>query len=268
MIEDINLEALKREYNKFKESQDYAKRKSQTKFVEIAQLIIRELVKKNKITNQDLTSLIQILAANCKRDTFLRYLKGLKLPKDKEGIIYNKFITLGETGYTGRGRAAIKGLNENQLKAVLEFLKAVSEAKTKDQVKKAYEEYLNKKIPQVGRGIYSPWLYYLQPQICPLMAGPIATFFSKLGRGKEANYGELIDVFEKLNSELGEKDLGLLDQFLWDEKNRNKIFIKEKSPEYPSYSSLIENKKQIILYGPPGTGKTFRTKKIAIELLE
>lgn len=32
--------------------------------------------------------------------------------------------------------------------------------------------------------------------------------------------------------------------------------------------NLLDKRKQIILYGPPGTGKTFRTKKIAIELLK
>jgi len=230
---------------------------------EIDLSVIEELLKKEEIMNEDLTALIQMFGNNCKKETFYNYLKTLKFSKDVERDIYRRFIDTGETGYTGRGRAVIKGLDESQLKVVKNFLSSISKAETKEEIKTACEEYRKKEIPQVTRGIYSPWLHYLKPKICPMIAGPIATFFKNLGFGENTSYSDLIEIFERLKSSVGEEDLGLIDQFFWNEKRRNSI-IKYKS----TIMSLLENKKQIILYGPPGTGKTFITKKIAVNFIK
>jgi len=137
MIENLNLGAFKKEYLKFKETKDYEDRKSQTRFVEIARSIIEELLKKKKITNEGLTALIQMFGAGCKRETFHNYLKALKFPTEIEEDIYKRFIETGETGYTGRGKAAVRGLDEDQLETIKEFLSSVSKAKTKDEIKVA-----------------------------------------------------------------------------------------------------------------------------------
>lgn len=268
MIENINLEVFKKEYQKFKETKDYEFRKSQSKFVEVAKLVIRELIKKEKFSNEDLTALIQMFGYNCKKETFHSYLLSLRLPKYVEEDIYNRFIDIGETGYTGIGKAAIKGLNEIQLEDVKKFLKLVSEAKNEADVKKAYEQYKEKNIPQVTRGVYSPWLHYIQPKICPIIAGPVAAFFSKVGMAWSASYSDFLDIFEELKNNVGEEDLGLIDSFFWDERRRNSIITKPNGQGKDIMMLLLENKKQVILYGPPGTGKTYNTKKIAIKLIK
>ena len=267
MIGIINLELFKREYRKFRKTKDYSYRKSQSRFVEIAKLIIKELIKKEEITNKDLTALIQMFGANCKKETFYSYLLNLKLPKDVREDIYNKFIAIGETGYTGRGKAAVKGLNETQLKDVQELLKSASEAKTKDEVKKSYIKYKKKNVPQVTRGVYSPWLHYLQPKICPLIAGPVSSFLLKLGLDRSTSYSDLIDIFEELKHVVDEEDLGLIDQYFFGEERINILLVNHTVAYKDALTSILENKKQIILYGPPGTGKTYRTKIIAIGLV-
>jgi len=111
-------------------------------------------------------------------------------------------------------------------------------------------------------------VHYLQPEICPVYAGPLPNFFSKISQGSSINYSNLIDTFEELKKNVQEKDLGLIDQFLLDEKRRNNILFGPIKTSEDILMSLLESKKQIILYGPPGTGKTYKTKEIAMKLIK
>lgn len=266
MIENINLEKFREEFKRYRDSEAYEERKSQSRFIEIAQTTIKELLKKRKITNDDLTSLIQMFGYHCSKDNFLRHLKNLKLSEDFEEEIFNKFLEIGEYGYTGRGKAAVKGLSEDQLDDVRLFLEDILNAETLDEIKKACTEYKEKRIPQVGGGVFSPWLYYLQPEFCPLVAGPISQFLYHLGWSEA--YDEAIDLFSRLREEVNERDLGFIDGFLLEEERRNRILIAAHEPYQNWEMELLENKKQIILYGPPGTGKTYKTKIITINLIE
>lgn len=269
MIEKIDLKAFVREYRKFQQSEDYAGRKSQLRFVEIAQLILKEFIKRDNITNDNLTSLIQMLAFNCTKETFLKHLKKLELPNERENLIYDKFIDYGETGHTGRGKFAIRGLDESQLEAVHELLKSVSEAKDKEEVRNIWEKYKDKRVPQVTSGIFSPWLYYLQPKICPLATGHAAEFyFKKLGWQRDVGYGDLIDFFDVVKKLVGEQELGLLDRFFLEPELTDRILIDVNRKSDGIFQALIENKNQIIFYGPPGTGKTYKTKAVAVDIIE
>jgi hypothetical protein len=266
MIEKINFGKFRNEYRKFIETEDYKNRKSQSRFIEIAQLTLTELLKKGKIRNEDLTALIQMFGHSCSRDNFQKHLRNLQFSTYVEDQIFSKFIEIGECGYTGRGKAAIQGLSEEQLDDVRHFLDIVLKAESLGDIKNAYSEFREKRIPQVGGGIFSPWLYYLRPEFCPLVAGAIGQFLYRLGwRGE---YNESIDLYLRLKEEVGETDLGFIDAFLWTEERRNGILFEKRKSHENREMDLLRNKKQIILYGPPGTGKTYRTKKIAIDLLE
>jgi len=266
MIKNINFEEFRKEFKKFSDTEEYKNRKSQSRFIEIAQLTIKELLKKGEIRNEDLTALIQMFGHHCSEENFQRHLRNLQLPTDVEEEIFNKFIEIGEYGYTGRGKAAIKGLNEEQLDDVRRFLEDILNSETVEHIKNAYLKFGEKRTPQVGGGIYSAWLYYLQPEFCPLVTGPAGQFLYMLGwRGA---YDEAIDLFVRLKEEVNEKDLGFIDSFLWEEERRNIILTKKHTPYKNWEMELLRYKQQIILYGPPGTGKTYRTKKIATDLLE
>jgi hypothetical protein len=265
MIENIKLEVFKREYEKFRESQDYANRQLQTSFCEVARPAMLGLLKNHKITNEHLTALIQMFGHHCSEENFLRHLMNLELDKEAEDAIYMKFREIGQCGYTGRGKAAIKTLNEDQLGYVKLFLHAVAYANSKEQIKQAYSEYKEKRVPEVTSGVYSPWFYYLQPEICPLLTGPASQFLAQIGwRG---DYGEAIDFFGTLRGEVRERDLGFIDAFLWEKERRDKIMRNIRRGPKSSQMALVEAKKQIILYGPPGTGKTYFTKKFTVDLL-
>jgi SpoVK/Ycf46/Vps4 family AAA+-type ATPase len=270
MINNIRIDLFKREYKNFKNSQDYKFRESQRRFTEIARQVIKELVKKEEITNEDLTALIQMFGFNCKKETFLKYLKKLGFSEKLMNEIYDKFLKYGESGYTGRGKAAIRNLNEAQLEEVKNFLISIVNADTKEKVKKAFREFRDKQIPQVTYGIFSPWLHYIKPTICPLVAGNASKFLKKLGW--KGDYEEAIDRFEELKKLVEEEDLGFIDIFLLDKKNLDDLIENSERSETERLETdildILEKKKQIIFYGPPGTGKTYVTKRFAIYIMD
>ncbi len=265
-IRNINTEKLKEEYDKFKSSEDYDKRKNQLKFRNIANLILKEVLKKRSITNNHLTALIQMFGYNCKQENFEKYLKILKLSNESRILkLYNK---TNEQGFTGRGKAIIEKANTEQLKNIRIFLLTIEKTNSVKKIKDAIEKYQKFKIPEVKEGIYSPWLYYLKPTICPLVAAHVRNeFLPKIGL-KKSDYSSAIDVFQSLNEIIGEKDLGYIDAFLWEKNRRVKIYENsEKISNQTNNISIDKNKLNIILYGPPGTGKTFTTKRMAIDIL-
>lgn len=270
MFEKLNVNMLTTAYEEFKKSEDYQFRKKQTRFIEIAQLIIVELLKKTALSNNDLTALIQMFGYRCKRENFLKYLKSIHLSKDKEDYIYNQYIQINEMGYTGRGRSAITGLTNDQLAEVKKMLDAVATAKDYIQVRQDISHYDDLRIPQVTSGVYSPWLYYLKPSICPLVAGTVTEFLNTLGW--DGNYITAMDLFKEIAEVIGEKDLGFIDAFFWNEGWKKIVVTKQndregKVTEADTVNILLKAKKQIILYGPPGTGKTYNTKEIATTII-
>ena len=270
MFEKLNINTLIETYGKFKQSKDYQERKDQMKFVEIAQVIINELLKNHSLSNDDLTALIQMLGHGCKQENFLKYLKSIKLSRDKEDYIYNKYLATNKMGYTGRGKNAIYGLTHEHLSEVKNLLSSVLQASHSAEVKQVVARYDELEIPQVTSGIYSPWLYYLKPNICPIITGPVTDFLNVLEW--DGYYATAIDFFEQINSVIEEKDLGFIDAFLWGDRWKQIVgqtWNKEEAyaPLANSTISLLSSKRQVIFYGPPGTGKTFRTKQAAVDLI-
>lgn len=265
MLSHIDLAKFREEYIQFRNSQDYERRKLQTRFVTFAQRIILELLKKESISNDDLTSLIHIFNAHVSENILERYIKLLHFEEKIEKELLELYQEIKQNGYTGVGKAAITSLTKEQLNRVKELLIKISESKTLEDIITLCNQFKEENIPEVKLGIYSPWLHYLKPKYCPIIAGNVTKFLKSIEW--DGNYESAIIFFNRLKEEVNEDDLGLIDAYFWDSGRANRILKKLNSQIKDPIQILLEKKKQIILYGPPGTGKTFITKKIAVTLI-
>ena len=210
-IEKLNQ--IEKQYREFKKTPCYEERKAQLKFADFAREIIEKLLQTDSITNEDLTALIQIFSYGSRISNVKTYIESLKFDEQFSNNIFNKFLELGLTGFTGIGTAKIHKPTDDNLIAIREFLIDVSKANSEEAIKKTIIEFDNKQIPQVKSGIYSPWLYYLQPTICPIVAGRVKKYLNDLGHNGD-NYLDLLDILKTINQTIGESDYGPLDGFI------------------------------------------------------
>ncbi len=214
-ISDEEVGIIKQEYNKFKNTPSCGERQEQLKFADFARSIIIELVQKDTITNENLTALIQIFGHGSSLENVKKYIISLNFDESCSTNILNIFIKMGQTGFTGIGKAAINGLNDIQLPVVREFLHDVAVSDSEEEIREIVFNFESNEIPHVKFGIYSPWLYYLHPTICPIVAGPVKGYLKKLGwDGK--NYLDAWDMLKQINQTINEVNYGFFDEFIWE----------------------------------------------------
>lgn len=270
MFEMINQQALSLKYEEFKESPEYSARRDQFRFSELAKTIINEKLFTGSLSSSDLTAFIQMFKVNCDESIFLNHLNKLGFDNETRSRIKDEFSGINVRGYTGVGLAAIPNtLSEMQLDKIKVLLAGVSKARRIEQVKEIIENYEQSNVPFVKYGIYSPWLYYLQPNMCPLITGPVQDFLKALQW--DSKYVSAIDFFSKINECIGEKNLGFVDAFIFNGNWKKVLNLSTENGgrvlKLNGCLPLLLSKRQIVLYGPPGTGKTYNTKGIAVRLL-
>jgi len=121
-------------------------------------------------------------------------------------------------GFTRPGLNSINGLNKTHLSKVKILLQSIRNAGDYDKAIKAIMEYELLNVPKITKGIYSPWLYYLQPTICPIINSGSIPFLTNdmdgwKGINEEEKYIQAMKVFKQLKEYFEETDLGFIDRF-------------------------------------------------------
>lgn len=98
-----------------------------------------------------------------------------------------------------------------------DFLRDAFKVRTVDEAARLCENYEAKDIRYVTAGIYSPWLHYINPEFFPILNGATRSFFRAQGLPKA--YPALVAQVPKLAQQLGVKDFGVLDSFVWHQEN-------------------------------------------------
>lgn len=248
------LQSIKEKYDEFKSTSDYQYSSERKKFVSvIARPILDKVLSKDSITENDLTALIQLFKVNCTFPTFEEKLHSLKLNELFTEDIIQKFKETKLKGYTGAGLNSInlvgkKEQKEEWLKTVLKFLKDVFHTTSESEIKKIVRGFDVEKIPYVTYGIYSPWLHYMHPTICPIVNGPLVTFLKNRGI-KTNSYTETWGYLKEINQFIGvSEDYGDIDYFVW--------WLSRTSPEpiiEDEESSLVDKNvksKRYWMYSP------------------
>lgn len=227
-ISDEELYKIKQEYNEFKKTSSYEKRKIQLEFSSFARSIIAKLLQKKSITNEDLTALIQIFGNESRSENVKKYIDSLDFDESYSEEIFNKFTELGQTGFTGRGKSAVMGLDNQQLEIIHKFLLDIEKSDSEILIRETISDFEGKDIPQVKYGVYSPWLYYLHPTICPIVAGPVKRYLKKLGWDYKS-YLDAWDILKQINQFISETNYGFFDEFIWENSSNYWLFIIPRS---------------------------------------
>lgn len=229
-VEKIN--SIKKKYNEFTNSSCYEERKIQLEYANFAKPLIEKVVQKDSITNEDLTALIQIFGHGSRHDNVKKYIDSLGLDDSFSKAIFNKFAEIGQTGFTGKGKHKIQNLTDEQLKIVHKFLKNISYSNSKDQIRGIVSEFEKSAVPLITCGIYSPWLYYLHPTICPIVVGPVKQYLKNIGWDQKS-YLDAWGLLEQINQAINEENYGFLDSFIYESSNENGywLFIVPKNYE-------------------------------------
>jgi hypothetical protein len=257
LLSKEKAEKIKELYQNFLKDYTQEKRKNLEVFTKWAYDVITEILK-NPLKNEYLQGLIHMLKFNATNNTVDRYLKKIIKEKNTQKKLFKRFENLPIKGITGAGKTGIQGLTGMELNIIRDFLKNAIKIKTIGKALVLVEEYDNKKIPQVTAGIYSPWLYYLNPYIFPIKAGPQDIFLEWAEQSTDS-YPAAIELFHEVAEIVGEKNMGVLDAFNYN----NEFYDNNELTSNINFLKMIHTKNlNTILYGPPGTGKTYSMQKL------
>ena len=274
------LELLSDMYEEVKKTDSYASYLKKLKTIPVFKKIIWETLKNDPIENDHLSGLIQLFKHNCSNETFDNYLER-NIPDNKiRKIISDEAYSIGENGFTNAGKQAIQTLTNKELQIVKLFLLNAFKITTVEEGVLLCNEFCKLNIPIVSEGVYSPWLFYINPYIFPLVNGGIKGFKSWINLSK--NYAENINEFKLISDKVGESNLGLIDaltssitstgklnlfrKLVLDNKRLYKIshgvFTKRTDFVQSGILKILENNKWISLsrYTGKGAGNSFENE--------
>lgn len=252
---------LRQAYENYRRSEDYEVRQIQFKIVPVLKDIIKSTLKKDSIKNSDYTGFIQMFKYGCTDAIFDKYLKA-NVPNEIEfNRLYKLADEANEFGYTGAGLNSVTGLSDDALQSVKNFLLKAFNTQTVAEAILLCQDFEALNVPQIKSGIFSPWLYYVNPAIFPILNNS-HNDFRKIFNISQV-YSETLEAFQFLKNEFGEEELGMIDFFA---HNINK-YLPQQINTSPIKVAMQYPLNQI-LYGPPGTGKTYQTINKALAIIE
>jgi AAA domain (dynein-related subfamily) len=200
-------------YESFRNSVDYADRKAQFAVVAINKEIIEETIKNTPLLNEHLTGLIQMFKYGCSNETFDKYLLQNITDITKRKELSDRAQEVNEWGYTGAGLNAIQNISDDHLQIIKVFLQNALITDNINEATFLCSDFDSKGVPFVKSGIYSLWLYYINPQLFPIINNSHNTFREWLEI--PSDYPSCINDFNELKALVGENDLGLIDIFAY-----------------------------------------------------
>ncbi|MBK7103445.1 MAG: hypothetical protein IPH63_16900 [Flavobacteriales bacterium] len=214
----MHAEKLKTEFQQFRYTEEYQARREQTeRFRPVAKAVLKSMLSKASVTNEDLTGLIHLFRPKPIGALAPKYLAHIAANTNEAQELTDRFRELDLGGYTAPGRLKIHDLTTEQLATVRQFLTEADRITNAEDGALLCDTYDEKKVTYVTAGIYSPWLHYLNPEVFPILNNASKSFFKQ--HGLPTDYPALVRAMPKLQTAIGETDLGLLDSLAWQQGN-------------------------------------------------
>lgn len=222
---------LAAQYQLYRKSRHYDDRKEQSRFCNFAREFIKYLVEKDLFNKDSATMLVHTFAVRARKKTIVSYVESvIKDSKEKSKL----FSLLDEClfyGFTAVGKTKVE-LTPKQASIVKSFLLDVLSSNSIEQIKHCVEDFVAKGVPNCTTGIFSPWLHYIHPALCPIANSAIEPFLSYLGepKSKRSNYLYMMDLLSEAKDVCGAEDFSMLDDFLL--YFNHDVTLEERKPRY------------------------------------
>ena len=198
-------------FSDFKDLKNYQERQNQKLIAPFFKEIIWETLKNENLKNEHLTGLIQMFGWQCKPENFRKYIELCVMDKVLCEKLIEKYLNTEQRGFTSIGKTAVTNLSAKDLQIIKEFLVKSFDIKSVNDAQILCRNFEEQNIPQVKQGIYSPWLYYINPTIFPLVNNSHANFKKWFGVSK--NYADSIPEYHQLKEAVNEPDFAGIDYF-------------------------------------------------------
>lgn len=230
---------LAAQYRHYKKSRQYEYRKEQRRFCDFARAFICYLVNSNRFDEDSATMLVHVFAVNAKKESIKSTIESSVSDSKAKSNLLGLLDSCYYLGYTAVGKSKIE-LTEKQAVAVKSFLGEILKNDTIEGIKKCVRNFTDKKIPNCTTGIYSPWLHYIHPNLCPIANGAIEPFLSYLGvpKSKKGDYLYMIDLLTEAKEASGAEDFSMLDDFLFSFNDSS--MLNDRPPRYWVFNHKFE----------------------------
>ena len=263
-------------YDAYHNSEDYAERVAQFAIAAVNREIIQETLKNEPLLNEHLTGFIQMFKYGCSDETFDKYLAQNITDPARLEEISDKAYEVNKWGYTGAGLNAVTKLTPTQLRKIKKFIQDAFTTNTIDEAIPLCSNFDNEEIPLVKSGIYSPWLYYINPQLFPILNNSHIKFREWMEI--PADYPSCIKDFNELKVLVNENELGVIDYFAHNFEKYQKlktvvkvlnlngkafykvshgIFKKDTEYKYSGMAELLEKNNWACLHSGTGKGQGY-----------
>lgn len=198
-------------YNVFKQSEEYQRRSEQLEIVPIFRDIIRSTLNSGNLSDSKLTGFIQMFKPDVTESTFDKYLQICVSDKNEYTLLLERWNSTSEKGLTGAGLNSIADLSRAQLNHVKAFLLEAFEINSTQKSIEHCQTYESLNIPFIKSGVYSPWLYYINPTVFPILNNSHINFRKWIDI--PSDYSSCLEHFTHLKNQVNEADFGLFDRF-------------------------------------------------------
>ena len=262
-IPQTKVAELRYMYKKFCNSEEYKYRKKQSSFCIVARRVLEYMVEHDKFNVDNVTMLVHLFKVNTSDHYIREKLQSISDTPSDNNMLWKLFEDCTYRGFTAVGRTKVF-ITDKNAKVVGEFISKTLKDKTKEEVIKTVREFDSKNVMYCTAGIYSPWLHYIHPNICPIANGQIDGLLSYLAipKKQKANYPYMMDVMTEVKDIVNAEDFSILDAFIYSTN-----FLNKKTMLNDRYIDILNSNHNIVLTGAPGTGKTYLAKQIASKMV-
>ena len=215
LAQDI-LDKLKVRYDAFVKDHPELlnKRRGQiTEFVPIAKRLLLATLGRPDLSAAHLSSLIAVLSANASSALLLERIPTLVADNDEKDAILDALTETEHRGLTRMAKSSVGRRNDQEVAAISAFVLGVQGLKSSTEAVDHVKRFDERGIPEFKSGVYSPWLYYMRPDLFPISNGAVNESLEDIGA--PVSYPELVGTLPDLLGAIGEHDAGVLDRVLY-----------------------------------------------------